>query len=55
MKAESTSTLVPLGWEAEDTLWRLRGIIDYLPSREQQVLAKLMARCLASFPGGQEI
>jgi heme O synthase-like polyprenyltransferase len=33
----------------------LHWIIDYLPSREQQFLAKLAAHCLASFPGGKEI
>jgi hypothetical protein len=33
----------------------LHWIIDYLPSREQQFIAKLVAHCLASFPGGKEI
>jgi len=33
----------------------LHWIINYLPSREQQFLAKLAAHCLASFPGGKEI
>jgi hypothetical protein len=55
MKAESTSTLVPLDRKAEDTRWPLHRIIDYLPSREQQFLAKLAAHCLASFPSGKEI
>ena len=55
MEAESTSTLVPLDRKAEDTRWPLHWIIDYLPSREQQFLAKLAAHCLASFPGGKEI
>jgi hypothetical protein len=55
MEAESIGTLVPLDRKAEDTRWPLHWIIDYLPSREQQFLAKLAAHCLASFPSGKEI
>ena len=49
------STLVPPDRDAEDTLWTLHWLIDYLPCREQQFWAKLAAHCLASFPAGKEV